>query len=549
MFYRSYPVLTAYARPDSVAAPKAPGVLAERMQSNAMRAMNRELRAMRLSERLSDPAGYLRLQASRRQSLEALLTAPAEKAVLSRAVDIICMIAEESTWSENPALAPFEDEGRPEIDFQCAETAMLLAWVRRGMGPALDAISPRICTRMLAEVRRRVFAPFLAHGDYPFMHGRGHRPMGVLCDIVLTAILMETDANRRSAVIKQGLRFIDQMIGDMDGRKYPLPGPVPLVDFASEVAAITDFTLLVRRITRGELDLTGDYPAPEWLDALLFAWMEDDYFVDPAGDGLKPRMSGAELFRIGLAANDGALAALGADMERHRSEPSSTLTGRILDLNGAQLLAAENRKPPRIKHAAGPRNALMCSRFANMTFAIHTGGGQANAGDILIIAERRPIILGLKGYSSLPLIGSWAQQPVPDGACEADFRIKADRELMSVDLTRAYPAAAPVQSCQRTAMVMRAEGMMRIVDALELTDPAPVTFQFFTPECPRYQDGVVRLGPVDFAWEGELIYAAQALPATPECPGGLYRITLTTPESIAQAYYTFNIAASDGQMR
>ena len=544
MFYRGYPILTAHARPEAIAAPKAPGALSDRIESEAMRAMSRELRAMRLSERLSDPAGYVRQQLSRRQSLEALLTVPAGKEVLARVTDLICMITEESAWSENAALAPFEDDGHPVIDFQCAETAVLLGWTRRSLGAQLDAVSPRICMRMLSEVRRRVFAPFLAHGDYPFMRGRGKRPLCILTDIVISAILLETDPGRRSAVIKLGLRLIDQAIAGMDGRKYQLPGLVPLNDFTADVAAITDFSLLVRRITRGELDLTPEYPTPEWLDAILFSWMDGEYFVDPAGGTLKPRMSGAELFRIGLAANDGALAALGASMEKKRSVPSSTVTGRILDMNGAGMLAAEVRKPPRLKHAAGPCNALMCSRFSNITFAIHTGGGHGNAGDILLLADNRPIFVGVPGYSSLPLIAGKEQLPLPDAPCEADFRVKADRELMSVDLSHAYPASAPVQACQRTAMIMREEGMMRIVDAVELTSPATIAFRFFVTDPPFMRDGVVRTGPVDFAWEGDLEYSASETGPTPDFPGGLTMITLTTPEPVTQGYYTFNFAGS-----
>ena len=77
MFYRGYPILTAHARPEAVAAPKAPGALSDRIESEAMRAMSRELRAMRLSERLSDPAGYVRQQISRRQFLPGRKCLPA----------------------------------------------------------------------------------------------------------------------------------------------------------------------------------------------------------------------------------------------------------------------------------------------------------------------------------------------------------------------------------------------------------------------------------------------------------------------------------------
>ena len=323
MFYRGFPLISGAAGAEALPAFRAPAALAPRCREAADRAMRRDLPAMKLSERLANPQDWLRVQRARRQALEALLPLEPDRDALARAVDVICMIVEESAWSENPSLAPFDDDRHPEIDFQCAETAMLLAWADRCLGEALPS---RVRGKLAYEVRRRLLAPFLAHGDYPFQRGQGERPLGILCDILLCTILLEGDEARRSAVLKQCLRRLDDAVDAREGRTETLP------DALAETGAVTDLCALLRKLTRDRLDLTQTYPTSDWLDALLFPWIEGGWFADPAAGTLSPQVSGAELFRVGLSANDEALTALGAKLARLNGVPSGTVTGRLMDL-------------------------------------------------------------------------------------------------------------------------------------------------------------------------------------------------------------------------
>ena len=559
MFLRNYQILTALARPEGLPSPMATGAAREAAQSAAQLALGRDLPAMPLSQRLSDPAAYLRAQRGRRQALEALTLIEPDAEAMKRVLDLICMICEESTWSQNPKGAPFDDEQHPEIDFQCAETLMLLAWTHRALGERLGS---RVSAKLLFEARRRVFSPFLAHSDYPFMRFTGARPAGgralcVLSDILLSAILLEADGARRGAVLKQALRLLDQAVASREGRV------LPLADELAETAAVTDLTLLLRKLTRGEMDLTADYPTPDWLDGLLFPWLEADFFADAASGDLRPPLSGQELFRVGLAANDEALTALGARLHRTRNRLSSTVTGRMLDLSCAGMLAAEDSKPPRLKHAATARNRLMLSRFGALTCAMHAGGGRGNAGSLILFDGERPILVEVPGAAGVPLIGPFAQldapgENAPEAAfggdvCPADFDARPDGEQMSIDLTRAWPARAGARSVQWTAMVLRSENALRLVDAFDLEAPARLAFRFITPQKPERlmragsPCGGVRLGPVDLAWEGELSCDIAPLNATFPVgdPAGspLWRVTLATPEPVGRGFFTFHLAA------
>ncbi len=553
MFLRACSLIMSLARPEAIPAPQAPAAAQEAARAEAYLAMSRELGDMPLSQRLSDPAAYLRVQRGRRQALEAMLPVPCDGEALRRATDVICMIAEESTWSRNAKGAPFDDDQHPEIDFQCAETLALLAWTQRALGERLGS---RVSGKLLYEARRRVFSPFLAHSDYPFMRfagagaGRVRRPICILCDIILSAILLETDAARRGAILKQALRLMDQAVQSMEAR---VP---PLADALADIAAVTDLCALLRKLTRGELDLTQDCPAPDWLDGLLFPWLEDDCFADPATGDMRPALSGAELFRVGLTAGDEALTALGASLHRGHHRPSATVTGRLLDLACAPLLAAQGGGVPRLKHAATLRNRVMLSRMGPLTCAVHSGGGAGNAGSLLLFAANRPVLVEVPGCAGVPVIGGQAQldapgERAPEAAfggdvCPADFQAQPDRELMSVDLTHAYPAAVAARAVQRTAMALRREEALRLVDAFDLERPQGVAFRFYTPQTPQRLTDGVRLGPVDMTWEGEL--SCDIAPTGRRFPDGdaagnpLYRVTLTPPEPVARGFFTFYFA-------
>ena len=526
MFYRGYSVLASLSRPEALPSPRAQGANRPDLAEAAMRAMRRELPDMPVSARLRDPAAYLRLQQARRQCLEALLTAEPDEAVLGRMIDLIGMIAEESRWSENPAGAPFDDDTHPDIDFQCAETLMLLAWTGRALG---DRLTTRVSGKLLYEARRRVFSPFLAHEDYRFMRGRGRRPLAILSDILLSAVLLETSGQRRNAILKQALRMIDAAIDARADRTEPLE------DAAADTGAITDLAHLLRKLTRGQLDLTETCPTPDWLDQLLYPWLEGEYFCDPAGGGMHPALSGAELFRIGLAANDDALTALGAHLHRARRVPSATLTGRLSDLGCLGMLEAETRKPPRIKCGATPRNRVMVSRFSGMTCCMHAGGNRANAGGISLFCEGNPILVEDAENANLPDIGARAQLDIPQPDCVAEYDLRPERDTMTIDLTHAWTPGL-LQSFQRTAIIQRPDATLRLVDAFDLAEPSVIRFRFHTPLKPGMISGGLRLGPVDFGWEGDLGMRFDMLDS------GLYRVELATPAPVTRAFYTFNFS-------
>lgn len=535
MFRSCFSTLMSCLRPDAVPLPRVADIRRARAAVNATDALHAGLDSMALSERLERPDAYRQLQRERRTALEALLAVPPTEETVRRAIDLIGAICEESTWSANELRQPFDDENRPEIDLSCAETAVLLGWTQRALGEPLSAVSSRISGRMLAEVRRRLFRPVQVHEDYPFMTGAGTCPMVIAADVLLACLLLEDDPARAARTVRPALRILDEAAGQ-HGRGF-----APLAESVADISAMADLTALLRAATGGAVDLTQNIPTGDWLDEILFAWVQNRLFIDPAGDGMSPPVSGGDVFRIGLTAGDEPLIALGALLDREKAIAPATVTGRMMDLAECERLEAVVDRPPKLRYAALRDNRLMAARIPGLYCAMHTGGGRANAGDLCLFADNVAILVdGGRDCPArnLPVIGGHGQRTRPEGACVADFEPREDREMMSVDLTRAYPAECGLRSYQRTVLTLRDERTVRVVDAMSLEAPKPVAFSFVCAARPTVLSTAVRMGGVRMTWEGAFEASVEPL------EDGLHRLVLAAAEPVGQALFAFNFERS-----
>lgn len=528
MFVQVYSALMSHYRTDAIEIPRAVGTRRARAESDAFEALRQAPGTMLLSERLRTPEAYRALQRERREMLLSLLMAEPSAAFTERIMDLISLICEESTWSRNLDGAPFDDESHPAIDLQCAETAVLFGWTAHILGEKLDG---RAAARMRSEARRRLFKPVLVHDDYDFMRGCGACPMVIAADLLLSALLLEDDEARAGRLVKPALKLLDEACG-RHGREL-----APLAETVADVSAVTDLVHLLRDMTGGFVDLSDSIPTGDWLDEILYPWIQDGMFVDPAGDDMQPALSGGDVFRIGDAAGDQPLSDLGAHLHHRGHLPASTVTGRLMELAFADRLESSFGKPQRLRYAALRNNLLMAARMPGLYCALHVGGGRQNAGDVCLFADAAPVLTdGGRGcaYRSLPVIAGQPQLDAPTRPCIADFEVREDREIMSVELTHAYPAVCNLRSYQRTLLTLRGEQTVRIMDALDLAQPAPVTFRFVSAVKPTIVSAAVRFGAVRMTWEGSFTVSAFPL------ENGLTCVEMTAVEPVRQAFFAFN---------
>lgn len=521
MFARGISILISSAvDPGNIPAPRPCDSVAERCAQEAMRALQADDHFMTLSQRMQDPEGYARIRKKRRDRLESFLWIEPNQQALEAMLDLIVQICEESAWGEAD---PYDDPARPGIDLQAAETGVLLTWTLRRHGARLAEFSPRIHSLMNGEVRRRLIAPILAHDDYPFMRGRGRCPGLVLSDLLLCCLLMERNAARRQQPVKTLLKLLDQLCA---GPSDPLDS---IEDRIIDACAIADLARLLKRLTRGELDLTGAVPPDGWIDDITIPWICGDCFANPAGESLRPQIAGMDLFRLGYLTRDRALCALGAQLNRLHELPGASLSGRVLNMEYMRAAQDECSAPPRVRRAAAENGSLMLSRIDSLFAAIAGAGRRANAGDVTIFADSTPILADCGGVvHSLPLIDGCMPITRPRSLPPTDADFGTDRDLMSVDLTSCYPEKSMLSAYQRTLMTLRRDSTVRLVDAFDFIRPVKeLTFRFVCAQRPMPLGDLVRIGPVDLSWDGDMEPEITELPTSEDLPAGSWLLSFT----------------------
>ena len=500
---------------------------------------------MRLSERMSRPREYEALQRARRTGLEEILHEELTEENLRDAIDLICAICEESTWAQITPHVPFEDESFPKIDLNCAETAVLFGWASYRMGElvsdddrkeeTLRKHIPAVMSRMLFEVRRRVFRAATVHEDYPFISGESAYSLSIAVDIAVAAMLLERDEARLNRLLKSMFGVIDKLLGDHN-HYY-----IPLEENVTDVASVANLVYLIQRLTKGAVDLSCTTPDQESVDEILFSWISEDYFIDPSGSGMQPPISGSDVFRIGKIVTDRDLAALGSQLHSLRKIMPRTFLSRMLDPAFASQLEGNIDKPPRLKYAALRGNRLMTVRMGDLYCAMHAGGGRGNVGEICMFMNGLPMIPFMPAPSdarNLPKFNKYEQVDQPKETCIADFTAYSDRETLSIDLTDAYPPECKLESYQRTIISMRDESTLRLVEAVRFTEPSSAAFTFYLALRPTVVSAAVRIGQIRLTWEGTL-----KVTQTP-MENGITELTFTTDDNILNGMFAFNFELS-----
>ena len=517
MFTKGIPHLSGSSLdPANLAVPRPFDALQEECGANVAAAMTAEDEFLSFSERVANPDAYRQTQLRRRRQLESFLWTDANSAQLRRMLDLICAICEELCWSASDEVV--DDPAHPEIDVQAAETGMLLAWILRRHGSRLKEISPRIPGMMLGEVRRRLLSPICAHDDYPFMRDAGRCPALIICDLLTISLLMERVPTRRLQPVRILLRLLDEVCARTRG------AGIPLEEKLTDACAIADLARLLKRVTRGELDFTQEAPPETWLDEIVISWAGGDAFFDPAGSGTYAEISGMDVFRLGYLVKDRALCALGAQLNHSVRRESRSVTGRVLSMEYMRAMQDETASPPRLKRAVNADASLMVSRCGGFTAAICTGGGRANAGDVCLLAGSQPILIDFGGdVHSLPMPDGRAVLVNPKRVPPLDNDFSDERDIMSAELTGIFPDSFGVNAYQRTLMMMRLDGCVRLVDAMEFSrQPDSVVFRFVTAPHPIPLRDRVLLGPVTLRWDGEMT-------ANVSEENGCHILTLTMP--------------------
>ena len=440
-------------------------------------AMNRPWADAPLSKRGTPE--YARIRRERRCDLEAILKTGISSENRVRALDIICAICEESSWGETPE-TPFEDAMHPVIDLFAAETACLLGWAVKCGG-----FDVRTQSRMVHEIRARVTTPIMAHDDYPCLSGKGFAHLATVCDAMAAALLAETDNARLFTFLRRISRMADRLV---DAYR-PAPIDSQLMDWTSATALWQIFRKMAGPQAGGRA-----LPLPGWLDSLLISYMGSGEMADPMGEGARRTPNGMDIFFLGKCAGDNALCALGASLYRREDVRLSSLNARMLtDLTPA--ITSEMTPVPRLRHGAVAGGSIMMARGGGTHVIMHASGRE-NSGGMFVSVGGVPVIYPVSCTG--PVINGMKQTAIPG---EGDWDFANDRADLYCDMTKCYPEAAGVGFFQRTLMLDRNSGSVRVIDIIESRRPGSIEYTFAMPAADGISETGARAGNCRMLWD------------------------------------------------
>ena len=490
---------------------------------------------------------------------------------LDDVIDGIWLICEESSWvisahngSDHPGVPPaserlLPDVANPYVDLFAAQTAMILSLACQLLGEGLDALSPLVRRRVRLEVERRVLHPFETRDDFWWM-GIVRKDLNnwtpwIVSNVMLAACAWVDDRLRLSTLLERGMAMLDRYLSVIpsDGGCDEGPGYWSMAG-----GALLDSLALLERVTGGRLSLWDDEKLGNILRFPMRMWLGGDWFVNYADCDARPDIPGERLCFAGEKLGDATLAAFGrrfrGDLEGHLAD-TPQLWRLLSDLFHADAGGAEALAPP--ADVWLPDLQLRTVRRGNFTLVckggVNEGGHNHNdCGSFMVCVGGAPQVVDAGNmtytgktfssarytlwntrsmYHSVPLIGGFEQVNGWEHKARSVERLP---DGLRLDLAPAYPDAAGVRKCGRTA-VCTEEGC-RIEDAIRLDAPQAVTEVFLLRHKPEVRDGGVCAGAICIAPDGTMTVGIEEIPITDprmakNYPGSLWRVGFTAREA------------------
>ncbi len=485
--------------------------------------------------------------------------------MLDTVVDGLWCICEESFWGISahndvshehlPAgeKRPLPNPDAPYIDLFAAQTGCTLALTLHLLGEQLDEVTPLLRRRVMAELEKRIFTPFLTRDDFWWMgitrHDLCNWTPWIVSSVLLAAeAVMEDNARlgllmeRASAMLDRYLLCVPEDGGCDEGAGY----------WNMAGGALLDCMEVFRRLTGGKAQV---YDNPKIRNIGLFplrSHLAGAWFMNFADCDAKPLLDGERLYTYGQRIGSEALSQLGAFIGASIIPQDTPQMNRVLDGLFTDM-------PPAESPAAGDVNLdelqVWVRRRGDLTIALK-GGHNAEShnhndvGSFLIYCGGEPVIVDAgnlvytaKTFSSarytlwntrscnhnVPLIGTCEQAA---GREHAARQVQADADCVSMDISAAYPAEAGVRKLLRQFDF--GASSLSITDEIELTHPQPITWVLMFRARPEMGQGSLTSGPLTVSYPNEWQAQVEEISVTDarmrrSFPGSLWRVALCAP--------------------
>ena len=518
----------------------------------------------------------------------------------------VWLVCEETFWgapahmSLQKAGVGLPDVTEPVVDLFAAQTSATLSWTHYLIATELAKVSPLIPERIGIEAKRRILSPAFERNDFWWMwkgnEGSGFRLNNwnpwINSNLLLTNLLLESDAERRVQAIAKVCKSVDAFLDDYSPDAGCEEGPGY---WSESAAAYYDVCSLLLSSVSGQPDVLRDPFVGKMMHYIADVHIAGRYSVN-YGDASALAGSPGELaYLIGTATGDAELAGfgaftmpqLGAETGGRRASPTGTLTSRSLQ---GLFKLGEARKAPKAdalgrdswyptlclitaREKAGTTDGFYLALQAAPNLRSH---GHNDSGSFIIFHDGAPLFVDAgtaqytaqtfskdrykiwymqSAYHNLPTVGGMMQTTgnIRYRATEPKYFSDDAHAGIALNLATAYPDEAGIQRWMRTVELDRKAGSIRLNENFVLAKNVPVVLNFLTPRTPAVdKPGTLRLSvAAGSAREVMLTYDSQQLTASFEkiditdpgmkmTWGQLYRVQLTSG-AVVDGNFTMDI--------
>ena len=555
--------------------------------------------------RTGDRNRFQELQFERRKMLAHLVLAElieGKGQFLDAILNGVWATCEESFWglpahlSLQAAGNGLPDVEEPTVDLFAAQTGALLSWIHYFFKADLDKISPLLSRRIQKEVQRRILEPVQHRNDFFWMgfdYDRSRRVNNwnpwIASNWLTAALLLSEDEAAKQKAVGKILVVLDQFIsphpkdgGCDEGPSY----------WSRAGGSLYDCLDLLHRATNGKIDAFQDTVIRNIGQYIYKAWINGDYFVNFADAAPVFQPDGDLIFHYGRHIRDTLMMAFGAQRARqfnggtwvdnwdlHRS------LDQIMHYETVRRFEAQS---PLLQQHYWPDLQVMIARSQALAdrglFLAAKGGSNDEShnhndvGQFILYKNGVPFIIDpgvghytaktfskrryeiwtmQSAYHNLPLINGNQQQAGPAfKAREVEYQTSPEGTHFSLDIAKAYPDSAGVQSWKRRLNLGKQSEMLTLTESWTVQAGGnKLQWHFITP-CRVDRGKKDRLHLVSAKGTAlELQYASNLLEVTIEeipmtdtsdeplrkyWPDGLRRIVFTANKAVATGEAVFH---------
>ncbi|MDR3267856.1 MAG: heparinase II/III-family protein [Tannerella sp.] len=447
----------------------------------------------------------------------------------------IWSICEESWWGVSAHLpggkeySGLMDVSQPFVDLFAAETGKVLAWADYFLGDKFDAVSPQIRKRMNNEIKYRLFDPFMTR-DHWWTGKNGTIPNNwnpwICSNLLNTVLIMEKDEQKRTAIVDELLRVLDNFLNPypQDGGCDEGPGY-----WNAAGAALYDNLVLLNLATPNSFQYVYDNERFKNMGRYIYrAQIGETYFLNFADASPRVGVGADMVYRFGKDIHDQDMMDFGAYYRKPGGAASAGIRSLCALFMQDELQQATQRLPLP-KDVWLPDLQVMTARDKQGVsdgFYVAAKGGHNNeshnhndVGSFVVFYDGQPLLIDVgsgkytaktfsprryeiwfnrSDFHNLPTVNAETQQPGRDfKASDVTYREGKSSVSFSLDLASAYPPSAAINSWKRTITFNRGKGVI-IKDVTDLQKADAVV------------EHIMTCYPVEVTQPGKLVVHYQA---------------------------------------